>query len=238
MPTIEAIIDRQLRRWELEKTIRAGHGREEEPRTRFQPVITVSRQRGSGGSIVAERVAERFHYTLLYRDLIERICASAGTVRRIVESLDEHVKPQLTSWFESILGTRYVDRSDYLRHLVETIRSIAELGGVVVVGRGANFIVGPDSGFHVRVVAPRELRIRRLMARDDRPEKEAAREIETSDHDRSGFIRKVYGRDIDDPDAYDLVLNTAHLSIETAATLIVNAAMEKFDGIGRDSHSH
>lgn len=233
MPTIEGIINRQLRRWELEKVIRAGQAHEEEPKSPLQPVITVSRQRGSGGSIVAERVAERFHYTLLHRDLINRICASAGTVRRIVESLDEHVKPQLTSWFESILGTKYLDRSDYLKHLVETITSIAQLGGVVVVGRGANFIIGPEWGFHVRVVAPREVRAQRLMARDDKPEKDALRDVETSDRDRAEFIRKVYSRDINEPSAYDLMINTAHLPIESATSLVANAAMDKFERIKR-----
>jgi cytidylate kinase len=229
MPTIESIIDRQLRRWELEKAMRTGHAHEAQQKSPLQPVITVSRQRGSGGSIVAERVAERFHYTLLHRDLIDRICDSSGTVRRIVESLDEHVKPQITSWFESVLGTKYLDRSDYLRHLVETITSIAQLGGVVVVGRGANFIIGPEWGFHVRVVAPREVRAQRLMARDDKPEKVALHEVEASDHERAEFIRKVYTRDIDDPNAYDLVINTAHLPIESATSLVVNAAMDKFE---------
>jgi cytidylate kinase len=229
MPTIESIIDRQLRRWEAEKTIRAGDRREKPSGPLLQHVITVSRQRGSGGSIVAERVAQRFDYTLLHRDIIDRICSSTGTVRRIVASLDEHVKPEVTIWFESMLGMKYMNAGDYVKLLLETIDSIARLGGVVVVGRGANLIIGPERGFHVRVVAPRDVRVRRLMERDGKSERDATRDVDGKDRERADFIRKVYGREIDDPQGYDLVINTGLLTIDAVTSLVANAAMEKFE---------
>jgi cytidylate kinase len=229
MPTIEAIIDRQIQRWEFEKSMRSGQPGADEGGPPLQPVFTVSRQRGSGGTLIGERLAERFHYTLLDRDVIDRICTSTGTLRRIVASLDEHSKPQVTSWIESVLGMAYVDHSDYARHLLETIRSVARLGGVVVVGRGANFIVGPELGFHCRVVAPKPVRVRNVMERNGRTEKDANREVETADRERAEFIRKLFHRDIDDPLGYDLVLNTAGLPVESATTLIAASAMEKFE---------
>ena len=51
----------------------------------------------------------------------------------------------VTSWFDSILVGNYVDSSDYVRALLKVVHSVAQLGGVVMVGRGANFIVGPES---------------------------------------------------------------------------------------------
>ena len=231
MPNVQEIIDRQLRRWELEKSMRVTEA-PVAPR-RLQPVITVSRQRGSGGSSIAERLATRFQYTLLDRDLVDRICASAGTIRRVVETLDEHTKPQVTSFCESLIGGGYVDASDYVRHLLEVIRSFSELGGVVVVGRGANFVVGPERGFHVRLVAPLEVRVRRIMERDQLREKAAQHLVESSDHDRETFIRKVYHHDINDPTAYDLIINTGHLTFEVADHVVALAAMEKFDLLRR-----
>lgn len=229
MPTIEAILDRQIQRWELEKSLRSDAPPGEGTGPPLQPVLTMSRQRGSGGSIIAERLAERFHYTLLHRNLIDKICSSTGTLRRIVASLDEHAKPQVTSWIESVLGMAYVDQSDYARHLLETIRSVARLGGVVVVGRSANYIVGPDLGFHVRAVAPRAVRIHRVMARSGCDEKEAQRQVETADRERAEFVRKMSHHDIDDPLGYDLIVNTADVTIESATALIAVAAMEKFE---------
>lgn len=229
MPSIQAIVERQLRRWELERDARAAEPGPQEPRTPPQPVITVSRQRGSGGSRVAEIVARRLDYTLLHRDVIDRICSSSGIRRSIIESLDEHAKSQVASWCEAIVQQRYADSSDYVRFLLETIRSVAELGGVVVVGRGANCVVGFDRGLHVRVVAPREYRIERLVDHERLSPRAAAREVADRDRERAAFVRKVFGADVSDPTGYDLVVNTAAMGFEEAATLVETAAREKFE---------
>lgn len=229
MPGIENIIDRQLRRWELERAMRRHQAGEPHEPHAFQPVITVSRQRGSGGSVIAERLSQRFGYTLLHRDIIDRICRSSGHMRRIVESLDGHAKPELTVWFEAMLGQRYMDAGDYLKHLLQIIDSMARLGGVVVVGRGSNLVVGIERGFHVRVVAPREQRIRAIAARDGKSVREAERDVDASDRDRTEFVRKAFGRDINDPLAYDLIVNLGGTSLAAATSLIAAAAAEKFE---------
>lgn len=228
MSSIQAIIDRQLRRWELEKSFRLSQAASEPAGPPLQPVITVSRQRGSGGGRIAERLARHFDYTLLHRDVIDRICNSSGTRRHIVESLDEHARSQLAIWCEAMVAQRYTDSNDYVRLLLETIRSVAELGGVVVVGRGANFIVGPDRGLHVRVVAPRETRVRRLAEEGHLTPREAAREVDARDHERAEFIRKVFARDAADPAGYDLVINTGSLDTGEAVAIVAAAAREKF----------
>jgi cytidylate kinase len=227
------ILERQLRRWELEKTIPVAsepepHRPTGTPTAPIEPLVTVSRQRGAGGSTLASRLAARFRYTLLDRTLVDRICASTGTRRRIVESLDERLKPQVSAWCESLLGGEYVDASDYMRALVETLGSIAALGGAVVVGRGANFVAGPERGFHVRVVAPKALRIERIAQRDNLSTREATRHVEEADRERREFVKRHFRHDIDEVEIYDLVVNTAHISIETATDLVVKAAMDKF----------
>jgi cytidylate kinase len=227
--SIELLIDRQLRRWELERKVASNAGERAAPRAALQPVITVSRQHGSSGAFIAAKLAERFNYTLLHRDMLDRMCESTGYGRRLLESLDEHTRSQLAVWFESMFQGKYMDRSDYIAALFKTVYSIAQLGGVVVVGRGANFIVGLQRGFHIRVVAPREVRIRALMVRRGLPEKDAAREVATVDHERAEFMRKVFGRSVDDPLGYDLVINHVTLSLDTVVSLVAAAALEKFE---------
>lgn len=229
MTSVQAIIDRQLRRWEMEKKVREAQPANHGPGPPLQPVITVSRQRGSGGSRIAELLARRFDYTLLHRDVIDRICSSANIRRSIVESLDEHVKSQLATWCDAMVAQRYTDSSDYVRFLLETIRSVASLGGVVVVGRGSNFIVGLDGGLHVRVVAPREQRIQRLVEHARLTTKQAAHDVDARDRERVEFIRKVYGRDIADPEGYDLVLNTGAITLDQAVDIVATAARGKFE---------
>jgi len=225
--SIDSIIDRQLRRWEHERRTTRAAGPEPRPGPGFQPVITVSRQHGSSGSTIASALAERFGYTLLHRDVIERMSEDAGYTRRLLETLDEHAQPPVTSWFDSILVGNYVDSSDYVRALLKAVHSVAQLGGVVMVGRGANFIVGPERGFHVRIVAPREARIRTLMARNGISEREAGREVDTRDHERAEFTRRLFGRGVDDPLAYDMIVNEADLTPDAIVAAIAPAAAEK-----------
>ena len=85
--SIDSIIDRQLRLWEHERKTARAAGPEPRPRPEFQPVITVSRQHGSGGSAIAAGLAERFIYTLLHRDVIDRMSEDAGYTRRLLEAL-------------------------------------------------------------------------------------------------------------------------------------------------------
>ncbi|MFZ5981270.1 MAG: AAA family ATPase, partial [Candidatus Zixiibacteriota bacterium] len=143
MSSIEAIIDRQLRRWELEQRKKAEEEKVGKPGA-IRPIITVSRQRGSRGAYLAERLAEKFGYQLLHREVIDHICNSTGYRRQIIESLDNKVRSRIELWFEGVFKGLYVDSSDYFRHLYKVMVSIAELGGVVVVGRAANFILGRD----------------------------------------------------------------------------------------------
>ena len=230
MPSIDSILDRQVGKWESEKSAHVLEpGARDRPATTGQPILTVSRQRGSGGSLLAQQIAERFGLTLLHRDVIDRICESSGYQRRIVESLDGHARSQLQLWVESVLQGAYVDASDYVKHLLEVIYSISQLGGVVVVGRGANFIPGHERGFHIRVVAPLEVRIRNLAEREGLAGRDALREIERSDRERTGWVRKVFGRSIDDPLGYDLVINHASISMESATSLVAAAAQEKLE---------
>jgi cytidylate kinase len=228
MPTtIEALIDRQLRRWEHDRRTTPLRPTILETPSAIQPVITVSRQHGSRGSEIARRLADRFQYTLLHRDIIDRICAGTGYTRRLLEMLDEHARSQVTIWIESMLSGRYLDESDYVVALLKTVRSIAQLGGVIVVGRGANFIIGPQAGVHVRVVAPREERIAALMIRKNLTEADATREVETCDEERVKFIRKLFGRSPDDPLAYDLIVNESGRDLDTLVNLVASVADEK-----------
>jgi cytidylate kinase len=227
--SIEAIIERQIRRWELERQLQIKEKPKEERRIEFRPVITVSRQHGSLGRQIAQKLAERFHYTLLHRDIIHQICTSSGYKRSIIEALDEHSRSEIGAWFEGIVVGSYVDHTDYFRQLSEVIYSVSKLGGVVVVGRGANFIVGPEHGFHIRVIAPRDVRVRELMRRPAMTEKDAGKEIDDSDRERADFVKRHFGKSIDDPLYYDLMINQVAISPDTAVSLIAVAAMEKFE---------
>ena len=219
MGSIENIIDRQLRKWELEKKMRR-EATEKGAEPEIKPIITISRQRGSQGRHIAGLLAEKLGYDFLHREVIDKICESTGYRRMIIESLDDKVRHWIELWFEGIFKGPYVDASDYFKHLYRVIMSIAELGGVVVVGRCANFIVPADRGFHVRVVCSLSKRIETLVRYQDYSPDAAEKEIKEFDRSRAELVRRNFHRDINDPMAYDMILNTTFIDSDRALSLI------------------
>ena len=224
MRPIELIVDQQIRRWELEKK----HPRElmAEP-LKPGPIITISRQRGSQGSIVAQMLSELTGFTLINRDIIDQISQEIGTQKRLVESLDESVRSSFQLWVDGIFRGRIVDSSDYMQSLVKIIGAISHHGKAIIVGRGANFILGNKRGFHVRVVADYQFRIESLMKRRGLSHDKAEEDLLKTDQNRKKFVKKHLGSDIDDANAYDLVINSTYLLPEQIAAIILNSYPQK-----------
>lgn len=232
MPSIDDIINRQFRQWEMEK-----REREEAQPAPAPPakIVTVSREHGSRGAHFAMILAERMKYQLIHKEIVDAICASTGYRKRIVASLDEHYRSTLEMMVDSIFSGQMVDHSDYMRNLAQVVLSMARLGGVVLVGRGGNFILGPSRGFHIRFVCPVKKRIANLVKYRGITDKEAAEAIEQSDDKRRELMRKVFDADIDDPHHYDMMVNTAHVDVEDwidPAHAAIKAKFERLSGIG------
>lgn len=226
MSSIEAIINRQLIRWELESRS------SDEPRTarpRPKPIVTISRQSGSRGSYFGSRLAQRLGFQRLHRDAIEQMSSTTGYQKRVLESLDEKFRDRLELLVESILTGRTLDHTDYTRQLCRMVLSMSELGGVILMGRGGNQILGPRRGFHIRVVCPEDRRIEYLVKYKECAKAEAEKIIEQSDSGREKFIRQVFGVDIDDPHHYDMVVNTSYMDIEDLVETTVIAYKAKMD---------
>ncbi len=234
MGSIETIIDRQLRKWEMEKQLR-DRAAEEGKKPQIKPIVTVSRQRGSQGSYLGEKLAEKLGYQLLHREIIDEICSSSGYRRQIIESLDNKVRSGMELWFEGVFKGMYIDSSDYFRHLYKIIMSISALGGVIVVGRGSNFILRHDQGFHIRVVAAVPKRIENLIKHQGLSREQAVKEVKELDKSRAEFIKNNFGQDIDDARHYDLVINTTYLDIDEAIKIAETAMHAKMKIIHDES---
>lgn len=231
MTNIEVLIDRQIKKWELEK--KAREEQQAPKQKEVLPIITVSRERGSSGSFLARRLAEEFEFQLAHRQVIDIICSNSGFRRRVVEALDEKTKSQIESWVEGLMHDHYVDSSDYFKHLHHTIIALARHGGLVVVGRGANFVLTLQTGFHIRVVAPERRRVERIMEFANLDKKAAQNAIDKSDEERAEFIKDGFGYDINDPHYYDLVINTGFIDIEDAVQIAIEAIGKKFEKLRR-----
>ena len=226
MSSLEHIVDRQIKKWEMERKQREEKIRKQEE-IFVQPVVTISRQWGSRGSYLAKRLAEILNYNLVDREIIDYIVKNSGVRRKLVESLDEKTRSEIGLWMEGILEGRYVDKGEYFTHLLRCIKVIGEHGATVIVGRGANFALGLRYGFHLRVVAPEEIRMQYLVKYENVSPEQAKEAIKKSDEERKSFIRSFYHADIDDPQYYDMVINSAYVDVEDTIFFIREAIKAK-----------
>ncbi len=211
----ESIAEREIRRWSLER--RAGERRIQEAEP--APLITISRQLGAGGNEVGYRLAERLAWPMYDRELVDEVARCAHASKHLVADLDEHRPHEVEAWLECIMTHELFDCQDYRNALVEVLHTLAAQGAAIVLGRGANFVPRLHPRLDVRVVAPLESRVARLMNRDRLTQAQAHEAVRRSDHDRREFVRRVHGGDWDDPAKYDLVINTGRLSIVEAVEL-------------------
>jgi cytidylate kinase len=235
MPTgIHRIIDHQMRKWEFEAASRREAPRALPETPVVHPCITVARQIGSGGGEVARGIASVLGRPLCDREILDTIAGEGRIRAQILELLDERDRSALQIWIEGILRGRLADKEDYLRALVHAVGSVAAHGPAVFVGRGVNFILGPGRGLHLRVVAPVGRRVETLCKLRGLTESEARALVERTDADRAAFVRRHFHREIDDPLAYDLVLNTGATPTGSCVEMVLAAWRGVEAGAGSD----
>ena len=206
------------------------------------PVVTISRQFGSGGSSVAAIVAAQLHAEVVDKKLIEVVARRLGLSTSDVAAEDERARPILErlvrsfSSLEPSLGTGWTPpypdplfdpRKAILGLTEEVINEVADGGNVVIVGRGAGFCLRQRPNvFRVFLRAPEAVRVKVLMERLGLGENEARRKMHETDANRAAYIHQLYKKDWCDPDEYDLIVNTGRLGYEATAEVILRGLRE------------
>jgi len=216
--SMERLIEEQMHRWQLMHT-------EQKVEREVLPIITISREPGSGGRIVAQKLAANLNVELFHQEVLHEMAKRTEVSEQMLATMDERGLSILEDWISSLVYDRHMWPDEYLKHLMDVIGTIGKHGRAVVVGRGANFILPPEQRFRVRITAPRKFRIQNVARKFNISEDEAKRRVIQTESDRKSFIRKYFNSDIADPDNYDLILNTEALSLDDT-TKIIAAALE------------
>ncbi len=216
MKTIPRIIEEQVQRWQIMQK----EGKEEKEGV---SIVTLSREPGSGGRILAGKLADKLGIDIFHQEVINEIAKSADVSEKLLETLDERGLSILEDWISSLVYDRHLWPDEYLQHLMKVIGTIGKHGRAVVVGRGANFVLPLEKRFSVRIVAPQSWRIQNVSKEFDISVEEAKRRVMRTESDRRAFIRKYFNADIADPTNYDMVINTATLNVDDAVNVISSA---------------
>jgi cytidylate kinase len=176
-------------------------------------VITLSREMGSRGDDIARGVAARLGLRLVGRELINRAAKEAGAPEVALAEIDElgllGVKP-------SAAALRL-----YREKIAAVIHELAAEGNVLLVGRGGQVVLAARPHvLHVRIIAPRALRLALVQERCRVSAAVAAARIDASDVARSGFLKRHFSVRGDEPHLYDLVISMAQIDVPAAVDLV------------------
>lgn len=189
----------------------------------YGPYLTISREKGAGGNAVARLVGNRLGWRVFDNEIVDEIAKQAQVRRQLVESLDERDQKTIQDLVGQLVNSKAIGTAEYLGYLKQVVLTLGHQGDVIIVGRGARFILPGQFGLGVRMVAPLEVRIRRIAEQGQLSLAAAQAEIEKTDHARVRSMRRQFGRDVRDPLNHDLILNTAALSLEAAADVVIMA---------------
>jgi hypothetical protein len=223
------LVDQQLRLVELKRALEGGQhtGAKPGPAVRSGPCVVISREYGSVGDALAQCVGLRLHWQVFDHEIVTQIAERAHVRQQLVESVDEQVRWHWQRLLHPIREREGLKPATYLYHLHEIILALGHHGYVVIVGRGAQYLLPDEGALRVRVVEPFADRVRRVATVQQLPEEEARLVVQKHDTSRSNFIRKGFHEDARSVLSYDLVLNAGLWSLESGTATLLSALEKK-----------
>ncbi len=182
-------------------------------------VITISRELGSEGSYIAEKVAQALGYHFADKKTLEDVLTQYGFVE-----FDKEYDAARGLW------ARFDARTmEMISMLNRVIQAVARHGNVVILGRGSFAVLGGLADvLNVRSQAPLSVRRARVMAQQKIAEPERAEAIiKEADRIRTTFIESYYNVHWNAADAFDLVIDTGKVAPDLAVTWLTNAVKAK-----------
>ena len=213
-------------------------------------IVTIRGLMGSGAPEIGKMLAMKMHGDYIDREVIRSVAVKLNRQENTVEE-KENPKGGLWGRIEAALARGYapagvplstpevatppvpvylptwespLDDANYLQALENVIKSLVSVQPVVIRGRGSQFILKscPNST-HILIVAPLELRVKRVMMEKEQDEETAKKEISRFDNSNREFTRRYFKSELLDPVHYDLVLNTGRYSFESVVDLIMHS---------------
>ncbi|HIE27739.1 TPA: cytidylate kinase-like family protein [Candidatus Poribacteria bacterium] len=213
------------------------------------PVITVSRQFGSEGDVVAKKVATLLKYDYVDKELITEVARRADVHPDEVRKFDERLEsplmrflrrliipagtypiteiPEWTVFYEGPIERMPIqDHKDYLKFIRTTIEQLWQRDNIVIVGRGGQVVLRDKKDvFHVRIIASLEHRLGVVMKQTGLNRASATKLIQKNDKRQASFIRYCYNVDWDDSALYHLIVNTGEMNTNLAAKCITESLL-------------
>ena len=195
--------------------------------------VAISRETGARGGTIGRRVGRKLGWQVVDQDLLEFLTQDDQAFAELPPAAREWADHRL----DQLLRARVLTNDASVIGLARVVLLLGAQGEVVLVGRGAGYLLPPATTLHVRIVAPEADRIAYMAQWQRLTTEEAADEVRKRDNRRGEFLATHLGCTPNDPYPYDLIVNSSRLGEEPTAELIAQAARGKLLGLEPDQDS-
>ena len=195
----------------------------------MRPLVTISREYGSGGRIIGKLVAEKLGVPFYDKEVIDLAVEKSGFSREMIENAELKAKSSFAyslastvSFGESVSGGSLSVNEKLFLAQFDVIRKIGETEEGVIVGRCADYVLRDMPGVtNVFIYGEREDRIRRTIEVYGADPKKAADIVKSYDKARANYYHYHTSQKWGEFSNYNLAVNSSYISDEAAADLIV-----------------
>lgn len=186
-----------------------------------QLIITVGREFGSGGHIIAAKLAEHFGIQFLDSNILAEVAKKSNTSEEYLKKYDESARnlffSRTVNGFsnspEEIIAQM---QFDYIKHKADAGESF------VVIGRCADYILRENPALvRVFVLGDTEAKIKRTAEREGISEEKAKIRMEQADKRRKYFHNTHSENKWGDSRSYDITVNSSKLGLDSTVELLI-----------------
>ncbi|MDX8339654.1 cytidylate kinase-like family protein [Draconibacterium sp. IB214405] len=199
------------------------------------PVITISREVGCNGLVLARMIAERLNKQLskgswnvlskeIFRESAKELDLDPEKVRQTFKKTDRYTFEEILNAFKD---KRYKSEEVIIKTVREVVRTLAVDGYCIIVGRASHIIASDiKNALHIRLTAPLGYRINTIMTNNKLNRNEAIAFIEKVEKERTAF-RKALKESSLREEFFDLTINRGSFTNEQAVDLVEYAVEKK-----------
>lgn len=197
-------------------------------------VITIARMHGSGGHEIGQKVAERLGIKFYDKEIINKTAETLGISKKDVEDKDQFISD--ASFLEYIITDNGISKEKFTGRdgaiFLTQSRIIREaaMESCVIIGRCADYVLKDrPCCLNVFIRSSEDFAVKMVTARTQLNESQAREVIRIKNRARANHYEKYTGLKWQNPDHYDIVINTAKIGIDTSVDLICNAVKVFFE---------
>lgn len=183
-------------------------------------VITIGREYGSGGRLIAQKVAEMLSLVYYDNEIIELAAQELGFDPEICKVLNQK---RSTNWMYNLYAGNQMSVTDQIfQAQYDIIKHLAKSDSCIIVSHCADYILEDDPDVkRIFIYAPLEERIARVKDEYGEAKDDAKQYVRKQDKNRAGYYNYYTSNRWGERQNYDLMVNSS-MGLDLAAKLIVD----------------